>query len=144
MRQVICCGNSSRFLVSRFERRNSSTFLATEILGDHPNASGGVKAGILALSDRFQVNIRQTSIRFGGEFVLRLLDALNLRDCWDSSAGKFLCTYEMLSWSWSVGRINVTSNICTYQQDELKQSFNEAVNLPNCMSKGIISHLRRA
>ena len=56
----------------------------------HPNASGGVKAGIFALlSDRFQVNIRQTSIRLGGGFVLRLLDALNLRDCWASSAGKF-------------------------------------------------------
>ena len=91
MRQVICCGNSSRFLVSRFERRSSSTFLAPEILGDHPNASGGVKAGIFALSvsDRFQVNIRQTSIRLGGGFVLRLLDALNLRDCWASSDGKF-------------------------------------------------------
>ena len=32
----------------------------------HPNASGGVKAGIFAQPDRFQVNIRQTSVRLGG------------------------------------------------------------------------------
>ena len=90
MRQVICCGNSSRLLVSRFERRSSSTYLVPKIPGDHPNAWGGVKAGIFALlSDRFQVNIRQTGIQLGGGFVLRLLDALNLRDCWASSDGKF-------------------------------------------------------
>ena len=54
-----------------------------------PKRLGWRQSWNFALSDRFQVNIRQTSIRLGGGFVLRLLDALNLRDCWASSAGKF-------------------------------------------------------